>query len=503
MSAAFAALQAHAQELAWLKGVNETPRGQGSPVQGSDQKLGTNVYISRLPKTITQDQLERLFQRFGPIISCRVVYHTQGKQGRVPRDPVGFVQFLHPDVAQKAIAQVNGMPFEGKRLVVRMADQDKDKGITSAPSDNLYIANLPKHFREPDLHAIFSQFGTIVDLVVLKHLATGQSKGSGMVRFSTVEEASRAKETLNCARLPGLDYPLEVKFAESKEDKVMRQKQKQSAQAGSHEHSESASGMEVTSSKGSPFSLCSGSFSDASLTTPTTPLQHPPASTNTAAALTALEDYLKTMLPSLAPSPSPSRQSSIWERRADAVEGSESELWDKTTYGYSSDSNSDGQPISPVESPLERRPQPPISKPVSPPLGPKPSTTTTVTLFNLPLSTPVLVPSPLTRPMPVAPSRPSPSPVLSPLLSSPTVSREARQGLTRLRIANLPPHTTQLHLYQLCARYGAILGCALETVEDGAVAAWLQFKKVEEAAQVEQKLDGQMIQGRTLRVQLC
>lgn len=47
------------------------------------------------------------------------------------------------DVAQKAIAQVNGMPFEGKRLVVRLADQDKDKGITSSPSDNLYIANLP------------------------------------------------------------------------------------------------------------------------------------------------------------------------------------------------------------------------------------------------------------------------------------------------------------------------------------------------------------------------
>jgi len=37
---------------------------------------------------------------------------------------------------------------------------DKDKGITSAPCDNLYIANLPKHFRETDLHAIFAPFGT-------------------------------------------------------------------------------------------------------------------------------------------------------------------------------------------------------------------------------------------------------------------------------------------------------------------------------------------------------
>jgi len=70
------------------------PRGlRGAPVSANK---GTNVYVSRLPRAVTQQQLEALFQPFGPIMSCRVVYHTQGRQGRVPRDPVGFVQFLSP-----------------------------------------------------------------------------------------------------------------------------------------------------------------------------------------------------------------------------------------------------------------------------------------------------------------------------------------------------------------------------------------------------------------------
>jgi RNA recognition motif-containing protein len=77
------------------------------------------------------------------------------------------------------------------------------------------------------------------------------------------------------------------------------------------------------------------------------------------------------------------------------------------------------------------------------------------------------------------------------------------QSSARLRISNLPPNTTQLHLYQLCARFGAILSCALSKEEDASCAAVLVFKRAEEAAQVELKLDGSSLQGRKLQVQLC
>ena len=76
-------------------------------------------------------------------------------------------------MAQAAIGGVNGRYYEGKRLIARLADQDKDKGIESLPSDNLYIANLPKHFTEDDLHPIVATVGKVEALVVLKDLTTG------------------------------------------------------------------------------------------------------------------------------------------------------------------------------------------------------------------------------------------------------------------------------------------------------------------------------------------
>ena len=68
------------------------------PVQARQKssKLGTNVYVSRLPKTVTQEALEKLFAPYGTIISCRVVHHSQSRQAKHPRDPVGFVQFMRP-----------------------------------------------------------------------------------------------------------------------------------------------------------------------------------------------------------------------------------------------------------------------------------------------------------------------------------------------------------------------------------------------------------------------
>lgn len=51
--------------------------------------------------------------------------------------------------------------------------------------------------------------GTIISLVVLKHPLTGQSKGIGLVRFSSVGEARRAKELLHGIPLQA-DSPMEV-----------------------------------------------------------------------------------------------------------------------------------------------------------------------------------------------------------------------------------------------------------------------------------------------------
>eukprot|EP00667_Euglena_gracilis_P003370 EG_transcript_3382 len=179
-------------------------------------RSGTNVYISNLPEGVTKEDLEQLFTPHGTVLSCRVAK----KPGQCP---IGFVQFTDAAMAQAAVTAVNGMMMDDGRFIrVKLADRDKDKGVISGPSPDLYICNLPPEWSYAELHATFSIYGRILSLTIFKDSGNGGSPGSGMVRYSTTGEAAAAIQALNRRHLPNMDRPLEVKFAESRAEKDRR-----------------------------------------------------------------------------------------------------------------------------------------------------------------------------------------------------------------------------------------------------------------------------------------
>jgi hypothetical protein len=80
---------------------------------------------------------------------------------------------------------------------------------------NVFINYLPRNFSEAELRALCSEYGTIVCSKIMINLDTGESKGFGFVRFSTLEEAQAAIEGLNGRRVQ--TKRLLAKFAESRE----------------------------------------------------------------------------------------------------------------------------------------------------------------------------------------------------------------------------------------------------------------------------------------------
>jgi hypothetical protein len=177
---------------------------------------GTNVYVTNLPLTITLKAFRQLLLPFGSIIAARLVPRRKG------HPPVGFVQFTASDSAARAVAAMDGREVSGVKLCVTLARRDKDKGVQSRPSPSLYVANLPQKLTEADVHALFSKFGAVQAVRLLRFPDTGASKGVAIVRYSTVEQAERAKGALHCAPLLPYGAPLEVKFAESKEERLSR-----------------------------------------------------------------------------------------------------------------------------------------------------------------------------------------------------------------------------------------------------------------------------------------
>jgi RNA recognition motif-containing protein len=69
----------------------------------------------------------------------------------------------------------------------------------------MYVGNLSYSVTEDDLRTLFSEFGEIVSVNIIKDKFSGQSKGFGFVEMPDNSEADKAIKALNGSELKGRD----------------------------------------------------------------------------------------------------------------------------------------------------------------------------------------------------------------------------------------------------------------------------------------------------------
>ncbi|XP_032526750.1 protein sex-lethal-like isoform X3 [Danaus plexippus] len=81
----------------------------------------TNLYVTNLPRAITEDQLETIFGKYGRIVQKHIL---RDKSNGTPRG-VAFVRFDKREEAQEAIAALNNVIPEGgsEPLCVKVAEE--------------------------------------------------------------------------------------------------------------------------------------------------------------------------------------------------------------------------------------------------------------------------------------------------------------------------------------------------------------------------------------------
>jgi len=79
----------------------------------------------------------------------------------------------------------------------------------NAPSDNIYVADLPDDIDEARLGAVFGAYGTIKS----SRLLPGPGRCGALIQYTTQEEAAWVVENLNGNIAQGLDFPIKVNFA--------------------------------------------------------------------------------------------------------------------------------------------------------------------------------------------------------------------------------------------------------------------------------------------------
>ncbi|XP_058540518.1 ELAV-like protein 1 [Neofelis nebulosa] len=190
-----------------------------------------NLYISSLPRTMTQKDVEDMFSRFRRIINSRVlVDQTTGSSEPIT---VKFAANPNQNKNMALLSQLYHSParrfggpvhHQAQRFRFSPMGVDHMSGLSgvSVPSNAssgwcIFIYNLGQDADEGILWQMFGPFGAVTNVKVIRDFNTNKCKGFGFVTMTNYEEAAMAIASLNGYRLG--DKILQVSFKTNKSHK--------------------------------------------------------------------------------------------------------------------------------------------------------------------------------------------------------------------------------------------------------------------------------------------
>ena len=86
--------------------------------------MGKKLYVGNLPYSVSDSDLQRIFEKHGSVVSAQVIVdHDTGRS-----KGFGFVEMGTDDEAQAAITALNGNEVDGRSLTVNEARPKTEGG---------------------------------------------------------------------------------------------------------------------------------------------------------------------------------------------------------------------------------------------------------------------------------------------------------------------------------------------------------------------------------------
>ncbi|XP_025152422.1 RNA binding protein fox-1 homolog 2 isoform X6 [Harpegnathos saltator] len=137
------------------------------------------------PNGVDQQAISEVFQA---AVAAAAAAHANGG-GQQPAPATGAGNEASPEGGVEATTLV---PVTSGATTPATATQGTD--LKGQPK-RLHVSNIPFRFRDPDLRAMFGQFGPILDVEIIFN--ERGSKGFGFVTFANSADADRARERLH------------------------------------------------------------------------------------------------------------------------------------------------------------------------------------------------------------------------------------------------------------------------------------------------------------------
>ncbi|CAN8247952.1 unnamed protein product [Cochlearia groenlandica] len=185
-----------------------------------EEEESVKVFVGQIPKQMSESQLLTLFQEFAVVDEVNII---KDKMTRASRGCC-FVLCPSREEADKLVNACHNkktLPGASSLLQVKYADGELER-----LEHKLFVGMLPKNVSEAEVQSLFSKFGTIKDLQILRG-AQQTSKGCAFVKYETKEQAVSAMESVNGKhKMEGSTVPLVVKWADTERERHTRRLQK-------------------------------------------------------------------------------------------------------------------------------------------------------------------------------------------------------------------------------------------------------------------------------------
>jgi len=177
------------------------------------------LFIGQVPRTWTEKELKPIFDQYGEIHDLTVLHDKYTGQHK----GCAFLTYYEKESAQQAqneLHEKKTLPGCGHAMQVKPAVSE-----TKTEDRKLFIGMLSKKLNEEDLRVMFSPFGTIEELTVLKN-PDGTSKGCSFIKYANRLQAQNAIRKLHGSQtMEVCSSPLVVKIADTEKDKLQKRMQ--------------------------------------------------------------------------------------------------------------------------------------------------------------------------------------------------------------------------------------------------------------------------------------
>jgi len=137
----------------------------------AQKAMATKLFLGGLTHNTTAEMVEEYFKKYGEVDDATVMYKGDKSRG------FGFVTFSTIQAAEDANKDAP------HRLDKRVIDVKFAVPKEQIQVNKIFVGGLSHSTNATDLRTYFSQFGRVVDAVVLVDKRTNRSRGFGFVRF--------------------------------------------------------------------------------------------------------------------------------------------------------------------------------------------------------------------------------------------------------------------------------------------------------------------------------